>query len=311
MVRDGVLLIGLDVLDRVAELRNLTEAGEALGMTASGVSRSISRLEARLGVRLFDRSPRGVVPTAEGRRLLERTQPLLHELENALTDTSSAAGAIEGCLRVNVNSWFARLVLAPRLNEFLEAWPKLDVELRMSDGLPASSSEEERWDVAIRFGEPQPSSLIARKLLETRILTCAAPSYLARHGTPRRPSELARHHCILYRDPATGRPFAWELHRAGKIVKVRVSGRVTFDEPTTAVAATLAGLGVTQAMQLGTERLFARGELVHLLPAWSDEPWPLYAYHRSRRLPPPKVRAFLDFAVRISSEASAMKRPSI
>jgi DNA-binding transcriptional LysR family regulator len=124
-------------------------------------------------------------------------------------------------LRVNVDPWFARLVLAPRLSGFLAAYPQLSLELLVRDTLGDLVSEG--IDVAVRFGEPKPSGLIARKLRETRILACAAPAYLARHGRPRHPRDLVRHECILFRDPVTGRPFPWEFHRAGKVVEVEAT----------------------------------------------------------------------------------------
>ena len=155
----------------------------------------------------------------------------------------------------------------------------------------------EGFDVAVRFGEPQPSGLIARKLLETRILTCAAPAYLARHGLPRHPRDLARHECVLFRDPVTGRPFVWEFHRAGKVLEVKVSGRLVLNDLATKLTACAAGHGISQTFEFGLDSLMARGELVQILADLAEERFPLYAYHPSRHLPPAKVRAFLDFVL--------------
>ena len=220
MAFDGRLLGGISVLAAVVETGNFVRAAEALGLTQSGVSRAVARLEARIGVRLLDRTPRAVSLTDEGRRFHTQVAPLLAGLQEAASEVAEASHAIRGRLKVNVDPWFARLVLAPRLSGLLAAHPQLSLELVARDTLGDLVSEG--FDVAVRFGEPEPSGLIARKLLDTRILTCAAPAYLARCGRPRHPRDLERHECLLFRDPVTGRPFAWEFHRAGKVSKVKV-----------------------------------------------------------------------------------------
>jgi DNA-binding transcriptional LysR family regulator len=152
-------------------------------------------------------------------------------------------------------------------------------------------------DVAVRFGPADGGSLIVRKLLDTRVLTCAAPAYLDRYGTPRTPHDLLHHEALLFRDPQTGRPFAWEFSKDGQAIDVDVRGRMTTDDPTTAIEACAAGHGIFQSLALGLDTWLRRGELVQILSEWSDELYPLYAYLPSRRLPPAKVRVFLDFLV--------------
>jgi DNA-binding transcriptional LysR family regulator len=293
MVFDGRLLGGVSVLAAIVETGNFVRAAEALGLTQSGISRAVGRLEARVGVRLLDRTPRAVSLTDEGRRFHAQVAPLLAGLEEAASEAADAAHAVRGKLRVNVDPWIARLVLAPRLSDFLTAHPQVSLELLVRDTLGDLVSEG--IDVAVRFGEPEPSSLIARKLLETRILACAAPAYLARRGRPRHPRDLLRHECILYRDPSTGRPFPWEFHRAGKIVEVEAGGRLVVNDLATKLTACAAGHGVAQTIEFGLDSLLASGALVQILPDWAEERFPLYAYHLSRHLPPAKVRAFLDF----------------
>jgi DNA-binding transcriptional LysR family regulator len=295
MAFDGRLLGGIGVLAAVVETGNFVKAAEMFGLTPSGVSRAVARLEARVGVRLFDRSPRAVLLTDEGRRFHAQVAPLLAELEEATSQAAGSAGAVRGRLRVNVDPWFARLILAPRLPGFLAAHPQLSLELVVRDVL--GDLVAEGFDVAVRFGELEPSGVIARKLIETRIFTCAAPAYLASHGTPRHPRDLERHECILFRDPTTGRPFTWEFHRAGKIVKVNAAGRLVMNDLATKLAACAAGHGVAQTFEFGLAPLLASGALKQILPDWTDERFPLYAYHPSRRLPPAKVRAFIDFVV--------------
>jgi DNA-binding transcriptional LysR family regulator len=295
MTFDGRLLGGISVLAAVVETGNFVRAAEALGLTQSGISRAVARLEARVGVRLLDRTPRAVSLTDEGRRFHTQVAPLLAALEEAASEAGEASHAVRGRLKVNVDPWFARLVLAPRLSGLLAAHPQLSIELVVRDTLGDLVSEG--FDVAVRFGEPAPSALIARKLLDTRILTCAAPAYLARCGRPRHPRDLERHECLLFRDPLTGRPYAWEFHRAGKVAKVKVTGRLVLNDLATKLTACAAGHGIAQTFEFGINRLLASGELVQILTDWAEERFPLFAYHPSRHLPPAKVRAFLDFVV--------------
>src|SRR3984885_409008 len=295
MAFDTRLLGGVGVLAAVVEAGNFVRAAGALGLTPSGVSRAVARLEARVGVLLLDRTPRAVSLTDEGRHFHAQVAPLLAELEEAASEAARSAHAVRGRLRVNVDPWFARLVLVPRLSGFLAAHPHLSIELLVRDTLGDLVSEG--IDVAVRFGEPEPSGLIARKLLDTRIVTCAAPSYLARRGRPQHPRDLVRHECILFRDPVTGRPFSWEFHRAGKVLEVEVTGRLVMNDLATKLTACAAGLGIAQTIEFGLDSLLASGELVQVLADWAEERFPLYAYHPSRHLPPAKVRAFLEFVV--------------
>ena len=294
---DGRLLGGVGVMAAVVETGNFARAGDALGLTQSGVSRAIARLEMRIGVRLFDRTPRAVTLTDEGRRFHQSVVPLLTGLEDAATEAAGTAAVVRGRLRINVDPFFARLVLAPRLGKFLAAYPELSVEIVGRDRL--GDLVADGFDAAVRFGESEPSALIARRLLATRVLTCAAPSYLAKHGRPAHPRELGagRHECIHYLDPVPGRPFHWEFHRGRQKPRVAVSGHLTVNNVGTMLGACAAGHGVAQILALGTEDLLSCGKLIELFPDWSDERFPLYAFHLSRHVPPAKVRAFLDFVV--------------
>jgi DNA-binding transcriptional LysR family regulator len=302
---DTRLLTGVGVLAAVTEAGNFAHAAETVGLTPSGVSRAIARLEVRVGVRLFDRNPRSVTLTEEGRRFHAQIMPLLAGLEEAATEVTGTAATAKGRLRVSVDPWFNRMVLAPQLPRFMARHPLLSLEIT------ASNYREEMMvgiDVAVRFGPPDVESLVARKLLETRVLTCAAPAYLQRHGVPRTPHDLAYHECVLFRDPQTGRAFPWEFHRGAEIIEIAVAGRVILDDPSAAVAACIAGQGAFQSLEMGLDAWFASGELVQILPEWSNERYPLYAYHPSRHLPPAKVRAFLDFVREIAGEAGAAAR---
>ena len=304
---DARILTGVGVLAAVVEAGNFARAGEALGLTPSGVSRAVARLEARVGVRLFDRTPRSATLTEEGRQFYNHVMPLLASIEDAASEAAGAAATVSGKLRVNVDPWFARMVLAPNLQCFLGQYPLLSVDLIVSNHREEMMTGA---DVAVRFGPVDGASLVARKILETRVLTCAAPAYLERRGMPATPHDLVDHETILFRDPQTGLAFPWGFGRDGDEFEVDIRGRVTTDDPSTAIEACLAGQGIFQSLELGLGRWLDRGELVQILADWSDEMWPLYAYHPSRHLPPAKVRAFLDFVQELGRSGVAQPRES-
>jgi DNA-binding transcriptional LysR family regulator len=299
---DVRVLTGVGILNAVVEAGTFSEAAEALDMTPSGVSRAVARLEARIGVRLFDRNPRSVALTEEGRRFHAQVLPLLSSLEEAASEAAGASAAVSGRLRINVDPWFARMVLSPRLGRFLARYPQLSIEVSVSNHREAMMAG---FDFAVRFGPADPSSLIARKLIETRVLTVAAPSYIKKYGEPRTPKQLLQHEALLFRDPQTGRPFEWEFHRKGKVLQIPARGRMVTDDPSTAIAACVSGYGVYQSLELGLSPWIRSGKLVQVLSDWCEEWYPLYAYYRSRHLPPAKIRAFLDFVKEIVSEEAA------
>lgn len=297
------MLEGIDVLAAVVDTRSFGRAGEALGMSQSGVSRAVERLEGRLGIRVFDRTTRSVRLTEEGRRFYEEVMPLVGALADVTARAAGGAAAVRGRLRVNIDPFFSSLILAPRLGAFLDTHPDLEIELRSRDDL--GDMVAEGFDLGIRFGHPRPSSLVARKLLDTRVLTVASPGYLRRHGHLSDPRELetGRHRCILFRDSATGRPFPWEFHQRRRRLTVAVHGSLMVNDAGTLYSTCLAGHGIAQLFELGAESFIAAKKLVPLFPDWQDERFPLYAYHPSRHHVPAKTRALLDFVASLVNEA--------
>jgi len=266
-------------------------------LSASGVSRSVARLEAKIGVRLLERTTRALRLTGEGTRLYELAAPHLSGIEEAADAVAGAAAQVRGVLRVSLNPLFVRYVLAPRLPEFLARHPEL--EIRMVPVPDAADLVAEGVDVAVRFGPQPASSMSSRLLLNTRVLTVAAPAYLKRHGRPKVPQDLAGHECLQYINPQDGRVFDWEFHRGKEVLVVETRGRLTLTDGDALVRACVAGAGVAQMLALGFESLITGGALVDLFPDWPDERFPLYAIRPSRRLPPAAVEAFLDFCTEI------------
>ena len=303
---DGQLVGGLMVLAAIADAKSFGRAAERLGMTQSGVSKAIAKLEARLGARLVHRTSRAVELTDEGHALYERVAGHLAGIGEAAAETAKSRDAVRGRLRVNVDPLFSRMVLAPKLAAFLLQNPGLELRIETRDRIADLVSDG--FDLAVRFGEPAPSALIARRLFNARVLTVASPTYIERHGRPSHPQDLASeaHQCILAIDPATGRPFDWEFWRGSECVRVAVNGRLTVTDSGTKLGACLAGFGIAQVIDLGLEHHVNTGALINLFPDWSDERFPLYVYYASRNHMPARLRRFIDFIVAsLGSETGA------
>jgi DNA-binding transcriptional LysR family regulator len=255
-------------------------------------------LEDRIGVRLFHRTARAVSLTEEGRRFFEEVRPLLAGIEDAASVAAGAASLVRGRLRINSDAGFGQFVLAPNLHKLLSIYPELEVELAIRER--PGDLVADGFDLAIRFGEPEPSSLIGRKILETRVLTCAAPSYLDRAGTPKHPRDLANHECIQYREPLTHRHYRWVLQGPKGEIEVATRGRLTVTDAGALLAACVAGHGIAQPLELHARRHLDTGRLVQLLPRWAKERFPLFLYLPTRKLPSAKTRAFLNFALSLA-----------
>lgn len=292
---------GISVFAAVVDAGTFAAASEAMGMSPPGVSRAIARLETRLKIRLFNRTTRAVSLTEEGRRFYEQVMPHLRGMEEAAAAAAGGAATVRGKLRINLDPVFSRIILGARLDEFMDAHPELELEFIARDHL--GDLVMEGFDLALRFGEPRSSSLIARKLLDTAVVTVAAPSYLARRGRPGEPQELSRgvHSCLEFRNSETGKPFPWEFHRKRKRIVIDTRGRLTVNDPSALLNACLVGSGIAQMLLLGAEHLISEGRLINLFPDWADERYPLYAYYPSRHHVPAKTRAFLNFVVDLTN----------
>src|SRR5580704_8897098 len=300
MALDGRIFSGVSVLAAVVEGGSFVKAAGLLGLTDSGVSRAIKRLETRLGVRLLDRTTRSVALTDEGRRFYEEVKSHLDAIEDAAAVASGATSAVRGRLKVDIDAFFLPQVWAGRLGTFCERHPELAIEFMTSRHIGDLVSEG--IDLAIRFEQPRRSTLVSRKLIEAPILTVASPRYVKRYGKPKHPLELTRHRCLQFIDPHTGRPYDWAFMRADETIEVPVRGPLTFTDPKSMLEECLAGTGIAQVIGWGFGHLLERGKLVDLFPDWHGERFPLFAFHPSRAHPPAKVRAFIDFCIEAARE---------
>jgi DNA-binding transcriptional LysR family regulator len=308
MPYDGRLLSGVTVLMAVVEAGTMTRAAETLGLTQSGVGRAVQRLEARVGVRLLDRTTRTLRLTDEGRRFWERVGPHLDGIEEAAQDAAGSTKRVRGRLRVNVDPFFSRLVLARELTRFLATHRELRLELIMRDHI--GDLVADGFDMAIRFGDPPVTGFTARKLLETRILTVASPAYLAAHGRPGHPRDLLDHECIDYQDPLTGRPFEWEFRRGDEVFPVRQHARLMVSDVDTMIGVCCEGGGIAQVMQLGSREIIESGKIVEIFPEWPGETFPLYAIYPSRHHRAAKVSVFSEWCATLLGGNGVLDSPA-
>ena len=293
MAVDDKLFSGVSVLFAVVEAGTIARAAEAMGMSPSGVSRALSRLEQRVGARLLARTTRTLSLTDEGRRFHEQVGPHLAGIEEAAIEAAGSASKVRGRLRINVDPYFSRIVLAKHLATLLARYPELFVELIMRDAV--GDLVADGFDLAIRFGEPPVGSFVARKLTETRVITVASPAYIKARGRPKHPQDIEQADCIDFYDPVHRRAYEWEVRRKNKVLPLRVKGRLLTSDSGTLLGACEAGAGIAQILEIGCGHLLRSGRLIELFPGWSDERFPLYAIYPSRHHRAAKVRAFIDF----------------
>jgi DNA-binding transcriptional LysR family regulator len=277
----------------VADARSFTQGARRLGVSPAQVSKLIARLENRLGARLLNRTTRDVSLTDTGRAYLERARQLLEDFQ-ALESSVSEQGGPRGLLRISAPVTFGAAELTPALLEFAQAYPEVALDVSSTDRMV--NLVEEGFDVAVRIGQLGDSSLVARKLAAVRLVTCAAPDYLARAGTPAGPEDLADHEAII--DTNAAEPALWRFAIDGRTQEVRVQGRLRFSGARSCVAAAQAGFGVVRAPAFAAADDLREGRLKALLCAFEPELIHVHAVYPHARHLAPKVRAFVDFLAR-------------
>ena len=207
----------------VVERASFARAADHLGLSPSALSQTIRQLEARLGVRLLNRTTRSVAPTTAGSRLHERIAPMILEMDAAVAEAVAATGRTAGTLRINTLGMAAKKIIAPRLGRFHRAHPDVVLDIVIDDGL--SDIVAGRFDAGIRVGERLEKDMIAVRLTpDVKMLALASPEYLSRRGEPKTPADLHRHACINWRFPGSGRIDRWEFEKRGKKIEMAVEG---------------------------------------------------------------------------------------
>jgi DNA-binding transcriptional LysR family regulator len=281
----------------VVERGSFAAAAAETGQTASAVSRAISRLEDRLGVRLLERTTRRLSLTAEGESLMAHGEGILAAIERAETDVTAASGRPSGRVRVSLGTALARHPFAAALGEFSVRYPEIRLELLITDRRVDVIGEQ--VDVAIRTGPLADSSLIARRIGESRRVICASPDYLANHGIPQTPQELSRHRCMTIAGHAA--LAEWPMRDpSGAAWRVAVNGGIATDSALMLRDMAVAGAGIVRLAEFVISDALADGRLVPLLVDHHvDEPLPVWAITPPGRRCTPRVRAFIDFAAEL------------
>ncbi|CCE11980.1 putative transcriptional regulatory protein, LysR family [Bradyrhizobium sp. STM 3843] len=286
-------LTGLEVMSKIAGTGSLSAAARTLGISQTMVTKHLAALESRLGTKLFHRTTRRLAITDDGRRYLELAERVLGDFEAA--EAAVAADRVEprGLLRLNVPLVFGVRQIAPRLAEFARLHPGVTVDLGLNDRLVDLA--EEGWDLAIRIGTLRDSSLIARRLAPCRMVICAAPAYLAAHGTPRSSAELAEHNCLGYTLAQAGAG-RWRMGSGNAGVEVTVSGNLRANNGDALLAAAIAGQGIIYQPTFIVADALRSGELVPIrLELPTSDVLAVHAVYLPDRSPSAKVRAFIDF----------------
>ncbi|NVD72553.1 LysR family transcriptional regulator [Duganella sp. BJB1802] len=293
---DDVLLGSIELFCFAAELGSFTAAATAAGVTPAAVSRSIARLEERLGVRLFVRTTRQIRLTDGGRVYFEQCRQALAQLTDAERQVTGAQAKPAGVLRISAPTPYAHYRLLPLLGEFRRKYPEVTLDIHVSNR--NIDFADEGYDLAIRGRAPADSNLIARKLEDAELVLAASPAYLKRHGKPRKLEDLDKHECIQFELPSTGKRVPWQFMQDGAAIDMVTNGGLSCSEDILGtVTLARAGAGLTHTYRFIIEHDLARGDLVELLPQHGGTSRPFFLLYPHARHLSLRVRTFVDFLV--------------
>lgn len=281
------------VFTRVVEAASFTRAADTLGMPRSSVSAAVAELEGRVGARLLHRTTRKVSPTQDGAAFYERCIRLISDVEDTEGLFRQSSAKPTGKLRIDVPGRIGRLIIAPALPSFLDAYPGIDIDLGVSDR--AVNLIEDRVDCALRVGLLSDSTLIARPIGELRLINVASPGYLNRHGMPESPADLETHWVVNYASPSTGRVEPWEWVEGNELRAISARGRVTVNSAEAYIACCLAGLGLIQIPAYDVREHLQAGELLQVMPKHRAEPLPISLLYPNRQYLSKRVQVFADW----------------
>ncbi|MFF7399161.1 LysR family transcriptional regulator [Achromobacter sp. NPDC008082] len=275
---------------RVADAQSFTAAAEKLSLSRSAIGKCIARLEQSLGVRLFHRSTRSVSLSDDGRLFYEHAQRILSEVDNATDAMASRQQAPRGRLRIDLPVSLGRLHVMPLVRSYLRRWPDVDADISFSDDY--TDLVRDGIDVAIRIGGEADSRLVRRVLAPHRLITCAAPDYLHRHGAPATIDALAQHQTLVFTH--TGQPVPWRFTVQGQERQVPVAGRLRVGHTEALRDAAVAGDGIAQLGAFLVADDLRAGRLAPVLESVAGAGAPVYAVYPHRRHLSPKVRVLID-----------------
>ncbi|WP_394791236.1 LysR family transcriptional regulator [Rhodoferax sp.] len=292
-------ILTMRVFARVVEAGTFTKAADSLALPKATVTKQIQHLEARLRVKLLNRTTRRVTVTADGAAYYERTARLLADLDELEASMGNAQTNPQGRLRVDVGSSVASLLIIPALSTFFDRYPDIQLDLGVGDR-PVDLIGD-NVDCVIRGGELTDQSLVARRIGNLPLMTVASPDYLRRFGTPQTPQDLEQqgHRMVNFFSPRTGRLLPNEFAKDGVELALDSSYRIAVNDSNAYLAAALAGLGVSQMVTFMAAPHLADGTLVQVLPDWTVPPIPVYVVYPPNRHLSAKVRSFVDWAAEL------------
>ena len=278
---------------RVSEVSSFTLAAESLGLPRSTVSEQVRALERLLGTQLFNRTTRRVQATQDGALLYERSKDLLSGMDEIETLFRADDAELAGRLRVDLPTMMARRVIIPALPQFLQRFPRLEVELSCTDR--QVDLLREGFDCVMRIGALHDLDVVARPVGQLSMRNCASPAYLARYGVPRTLQDLAGHHLVHYVRTLGARSDGFEYLQGGELHFQAMAGVVTVNNAEAYSAACLAGLGLIQVPAVGVAEHLQRGELVSVLEGWQAPAMPVSLLYARQRHVPRRVQAFMQW----------------
>lgn len=305
----GIQPADLGFFSALASAGSLSAAARELGITTPAVSKHLALMESRLGVSLVARTTRRMSLTPEGELYLERARRILREIDGMEELLGLAKATPKGLLRVNATLGFGRSHVAPLISRFIRRYPQVEVQLQLSVNPPPLT--DDAFDVCIRFGTPPDARVIATHIAPNRRLLCAAPAYLAKHGTPKVPNDLTRHNCIGIRqgEEAYG---VWRLStgraKNATTAAVKTRGNLTTNDGEIAVNWALDGHGILMRAEWDIDRYLKNGRLVQVLPQYYTPDADIHAVYPQRHQLAARVRAFVDFvALSFNQQAAGSK----
>ena len=284
-------LNAISVFCKVIETQSFTQAANQQNISVAMASKLVSQLEEHLKTRLLQRTTRKIVPTEAGMLYYQRCQAILLDLSEADSSISNMATSLQGNLLISVPRDFGLLYISPNLPKFIELHPNLHVEIEFED--KRVDLVAEGYDLALRIGYMQDSSLVARKISSSPMHFVASPSYLESRGTPLTPDDLEYHQGLLYKSSLN--QVHWKSTKANQIQRYKIQSKVVSNNGMALLEMTKAGLGISNAPDFFVKDALASGELVEILSEYKQKPLDIYVVYPNRRHLPAKVRAFIEF----------------
>ncbi|HEY1996649.1 LysR family transcriptional regulator [Paraburkholderia sp.] len=291
-------LQAMEVFTRVVETNSFSKAAELLDLPRGSVSNLIQGLEQHVGVRLLNRTTRQVSVTEDGALFYERCVSILSEISDAESSLSNKRQSPTGTIRVDTSGTLAKALLLPALEDFYRLYPQIEVRLGLADR--NIDLIQDGVDCVIRMGTLEESSLVARRIGNSRIVTCASPAYLDEHGTPETLDDLQEHRAVNYVSARTGKTFPFEYEVDGEVVKVSLTGALAVNDGTVYITAGALGYGIIQPSRFMVADMIERGELREILTSFAVPSTPLSIVYPHRRNLSSRVRAFTEWVTELA-----------